>query len=201
MRPARLATRGLVWRRWPVFAIALSAWLWLSPCGAQPAATLPTDIPAQALDPALLEFARQSQLQLIYVSKVVIGRTTKGAPAGLTPVATLGRLLDGTGLSYEFLNARTVRVFAPVRSGATRPRALRNGGERPEARPDGSESVPIAEIVVTSSASNVPVGNVPASLAVWSQESMDASGIRDVVDIAALTPGTFLTLNSVVGSD
>jgi iron complex outermembrane receptor protein len=201
MRPARLATRGLVWRRWPVFAIALSASLWLSPCDAQSAATLPTDIPAQALDPALMEFARQSQLQLIYVSKVVIGRTTKGAPAGLTPISTLGRLLDGTGLSYEFLNARTVRIFAPVRSGATRPRALRNGGERPEARPDGSESVPIAEIVVTSSASNVPVGNVPASLAVWSQESMDASGIRDVVDIAALTPGTFLTLNSVVGSD
>jgi iron complex outermembrane receptor protein len=62
---------------------------------------------AQALD----AFAHQTGLQLVYVSEAVQGAFSKGAPAGLMPRETLSRLLEGTGVTFEFLNDRTVRLF------------------------------------------------------------------------------------------
>ncbi len=52
-------------------------------------------------------------LQVIYVSRLARARTSKGARAGLTPAEALPVLLEGTGLSFEFLNERTVRIFEP----------------------------------------------------------------------------------------
>ena len=70
---------------------------------------------AQALD----AFARQTGLQLVYVSHAVQGIISKGAPAGLTPRETLNRLLEGTGVTFEFLNERTVRIYPLAPSGNT----------------------------------------------------------------------------------
>jgi iron complex outermembrane receptor protein len=76
--------------------------------GSTPAAVAVAPMP---LSQALAAFAKQSGLQLVYVSEAGSGVMTKGAPAGLTPRETLTRLLEGTGLGFEFLNERTVRVF------------------------------------------------------------------------------------------
>src|SRR5262245_54830786 len=70
-------------------------------------------IPAQPLIQALTAFAAQTGLQLMYVSDIADGRPSKGAPAGLTPEQTLTRLLEGTHLTYEFLNERTVAIRSP----------------------------------------------------------------------------------------
>jgi predicted Zn-dependent protease len=51
-------------------------------------------------------------LQLAYLSETVHDQGTRGAPAGLAPREALARLLEGTGLTFEFLNDRTVRIFA-----------------------------------------------------------------------------------------
>jgi hypothetical protein len=79
---------------------------------AQSAGELTTDIPAQPLAGALAAFARQSGLELVYVSKLVQGQSSPGAPAGLAPRAALAHLLEGTGLQFEFLNERSVRIYA-----------------------------------------------------------------------------------------
>jgi iron complex outermembrane receptor protein len=60
---------------------------------------------------ALEEFAQRTGLQLVYVSEAVQGAFSKGAPGGLIPRETLNRLLEGTGVTFEFLNDRTVRIF------------------------------------------------------------------------------------------
>jgi len=84
---------------------------------AEPAAALaPTalaaDIPSQSLAPALENFAHQTGLQIVYVSSVVRDQKTQGVAAGLTPTDALARLLEGTGLRFEFLNERIVRILA-----------------------------------------------------------------------------------------
>src|SRR5262245_49442907 len=70
------------------------------------------DIAAQPLAQALNEFATQTDLQLVYVSGIAATRTSKGARRGMAAADALQGLLAGTGLRFEFLNERTVRIFA-----------------------------------------------------------------------------------------
>ena len=74
-------------------------------------ATYPRSLLAQAL----ASFARQTGLQIVYLSGVVREQRSPGAPAGLTPDAALTQLLAGTGLRFEYLNERSLRILpAPV---------------------------------------------------------------------------------------
>ena len=70
------------------------------------------DIAAQPLAQALSEFATQTGLQVVYVSGIAATQASKRAPRGLAAADALQRLLAGTGLRFEFLNDRTVRIFA-----------------------------------------------------------------------------------------
>src|SRR5437667_9728976 len=80
-----------------------------SPGGAQSATVLSADIAPQPLAQALTAFAQQTGLQLIYVSAVADAQQSRGARAGLSHAEALTRLLEDTGLQFEFLNARTVK--------------------------------------------------------------------------------------------
>ena len=80
------------------------------------------DIPPQPLAGALAEFARQTGLQLVYVSQLAKARASKGARAGLAPAEALPALLEGTGLGFEFLNERTVRIFESTTAAAAPPK-------------------------------------------------------------------------------
>src|SRR5262245_4571 len=78
---------------------------------AEASAELSHDIAAQPLVQALNEFAAQTGLQVIYVSRIAANRVSKGAPSGLRAADAMQRLLADTGLHFEFLNDRAVRVF------------------------------------------------------------------------------------------
>src|SRR5271167_3505907 len=82
-------------------------------------ATLAVDIPAQPMAQALAAFARQTGLQLVYVSGVVSNQRSRAASAGLSAGDALARLLQGTGLGFEYLTPRSIRIIAagllPVR--------------------------------------------------------------------------------------
>jgi len=101
---------------------ASSGFLVFSP--AEASEELSRDIAAQPLAQALSQFATQTDLQVVYVSGVVASQDSKGAPRGLPAAEALQRLLAGTGLRFEFLNARTVRIFEEsscVAPSATKP--------------------------------------------------------------------------------
>ena len=89
---------------WCVFAASASP---------APTEALSADVAPQPLAQALTAFANQTGLQLVYVSEMVGTRQTKGASAGVSLTAALTQLLDGTGLQFEFINARTVRIHTP----------------------------------------------------------------------------------------
>ena len=74
------------------------------------AVTQVTDIPPEGLGSALETFARNRKLQLIYATDDVESRHTDGAMGNLSTADALKRLLKGTGLSYQFLDDRTVTV-------------------------------------------------------------------------------------------
>lgn len=106
---------------------------------AQPSATQAneTEIAAQPLAQAVTAFAKQTGLQVIYVSGAVNGATSARVPLGLTPRETLTRLLEGTGLTFEFLNERTIRIYQSVSSSSSSSKATRVNDAQNVAPPDG----------------------------------------------------------------
>src|SRR3984885_15701855 len=75
---------------------------------------LTADIPAQPLAQALEAFARQTGLQVVYVSEVVQTQRSRAVSAGLSASNAIGRMLEGTGLQFEYLTPRSLRILAAV---------------------------------------------------------------------------------------
>jgi iron complex outermembrane receptor protein len=182
------------WLQWGV------VWIVLAPCvnGAAPAATLAADIGPRPVAEALAAFGRQAGLQLIYVSAIAETLQSKGARAGSTVSEGLAQLLDGTGLRFEFLNARTVRIFpAPAviaTTVAASPLPAQATGRRTVSRGFGLE-----EVVVTATRREERADKVPISMVVWTQEAMEASGVKGMDEIGALTPGVEFDFDSIIG--
>ena len=155
--------------------------------------TLSADIPPQPMADALAEFAHQTRLQFIYVSRIVKARVSPGAHAGQTAAEALPLLLDGTGLDFAFLNTRTVRIFE---SAAAAPVAQANAGAASKTRFSRSEPLTIGpdEVVVTGSRSMSGLNNaedaqsVATSLSVVSGDTLEAQKLGQLGDYAAYLP-------------
>jgi outer membrane receptor protein involved in Fe transport len=145
-------------------------------------AALTADIPAQPLPEALGTFARQTDLQLIYVSDVVDKQRSHAVSAGLSADAALAQMLQGTGLRFEHLTPQSVRIFAPLRAAQSRP-----GAE--ESQP------PVPEVLVTGSRIPVPA-NITATgpLVVVSAHDILLSGYTDTADVISVLPQMTTTL-------
>ena len=181
--------------------LALAALLALTPlyavAAADKATVLATAIAAQPVETAIAEYIRQTGVQVVFLSADAEGRRSHAVAAGTPGAAALTVLLQGTGLMVEVLNPREVRVYAPP--GATHPPPPPS--PRPLERAEPTESGSVAEVVVTSVSKIVPVERVPASLEVWTARALESSGVSSITDLAAHTPGAYLTLNTALGSD
>jgi outer membrane receptor protein involved in Fe transport len=162
--------------------------------GAEPV-RLSADIAPRPLTEALAAFGRQTGLQLIYVSSVAETQHSNGAPAGLAAPAALAQLLDGTGLTFEFLNARTVRIYAA-------PTILPTLTPSSPPAPHGvaqARAVGLEEVVVSGARGQELLSRVPIDMAVWTEEAMEVSHIKGIAEIAALTPGVVFGFSPITG--
>ena len=78
------------------------------------------NVPPESLSPALQQVATTYELQVLYPTQVAKDLKTHGAVGFFTPDDALKAVLSGTGLSYKYLDANTVTVFATAApAGAT----------------------------------------------------------------------------------
>lgn len=70
-----------------------------------------TAIAAQGLGPALQQLASERDVQFVYRSEIVGNRRTDGASGELTFEEALTQLLEGTGLTYQFLGDRAITII------------------------------------------------------------------------------------------
>jgi hypothetical protein len=70
-------------------------------------------IPSQSLEGALLEFTRQSGLQIIFFSALIHGQRSAELNGSYTIDAAMTALLAKSGLTFRVLNSRTVEVNPP----------------------------------------------------------------------------------------
>ena len=99
------------------FTIVTAALVLAGICPGQAAADLGSiaqfDIQPQPLPAALLKYAQQSGVQVTSPTEIVSGKTTQGVVGAFPADAALGRLLDGTTLSYKKIGSNTVSIVAP----------------------------------------------------------------------------------------
>jgi len=148
---------------------------------------LTADIPAQPLAQALEAFARQTGLQVVYVSEVVQTQRSRAVSSGLSASNALGRLLEGTGLQFEYLTPRSVHVLAA----AVRPPK--------QAVTQIPEREAVQEVIVTAEKRAESLNVVPISANVLTSAEMNAAGIKGISEIAAVTPGVEYDYNTQFG--
>jgi len=140
---------------------------------------LTADIPVQPLARALDALARQTGLQIIYVSADVGARASGAARRGMSAHEALSGLLVGTGLQVQFLTPVSVRILAPA-------------APRPSTAAQAASVVPLAasdEILITARHANEPVWSVPLSMALITGDDLRRSGIQNLDDLALAVPG------------
>jgi hypothetical protein len=70
-------------------------------------------IPSQSLEGALLEFTRQSGMQIIFFSDLIRGQRSAELNGSYTIDAAMTAMLAKSGLTFQVLNSRTVEVNPP----------------------------------------------------------------------------------------
>ncbi|TNC10018.1 TonB-dependent receptor [Methylobacterium terricola] len=113
---------------------------------AAPADAVALSIPDGPLEPALVRFTEQAKVKLVYGTDLTQSLTTTGLEGTFPPLEALGRLLDGTGLSYRRVSPSTLTLVNP--------RYAQLGG-RPE------ETVRLDEIVVEGRPATARAAGLP----------------------------------------
>ncbi|MCZ6831179.1 MAG: TonB-dependent receptor plug domain-containing protein, partial [Gammaproteobacteria bacterium] len=144
-------------------------------------------IPAQALSPALLAFARTTGVSLL-VAKRELEKVPAPALEGLmTAPEALQLLLADTSLGFRFVDRKTVSISADHRlaeldSGAAT-------GEPAPAASGNGEIGPIEEILVSSRRRSENQQLVPIPISVLLQDQIEDADIRNLQDVALRVPG------------
>jgi iron complex outermembrane recepter protein len=138
---------------------------------------LVADVPAQPIAQALAAFARQTGLQFLYVSGVVRDQRSHAVTAGLGANEALSQILEGTGLGFEYLTPRSIRiVVAPVapphQTAATAP----------------SEDE-LREVIVTANRREENLQNVPITIQVLTGETLANLNATTLDDFVKYLPG------------
>jgi iron complex outermembrane recepter protein len=121
---------------------------------------LAADIPAQPIAQALETFARQTGLQLVYVSGDVRKQRSHSVSAGIGANEALARMLEGTGLRFEYLTARSIRIL-PAVSGPPRQTAAKVPAEGE-----------LQEVIVTADRREENPQDVPMTIQVLTGETL-----------------------------
>jgi iron complex outermembrane recepter protein len=136
---------------------------------------LSADIPAQPLPQALAAFAQQTGLQFVYVSRIVHNQKSHPVSAGLRAEEALSRLLQGTGLRFEYLTPHSIRILTSTPP----PRTTRKKATDDE--PD--------EIIVTANRREETLQNVPITIQVLTGATLARLNATTFDDFVSYLPG------------
>ena len=103
-----------------------------------------TNIPAEGLGPALNALAKDRNFQIVYVTEEIANVRTDGAVGEFTTEEALKRLLAGTGLTFRYLDDKTVTIGSattpPGRSSRNSKAISSESSDDSNANPEGKKS-------------------------------------------------------------
>src|ERR1700761_3213503 len=203
--------------------LLLSGGLWVSVCLAVPGACLARaqvmqdapridfTIPAQPLATALIAFGKQANVQVLTAGCTIARFRSLGATGNFTAAAALSKLLENTGLVFEFTDKGTVVVTLPEPAGKTaspsKPRPQATELTAVEANAMISRDVGFkASLTSVGSRNDADLIDVPQSVSVVTRELMDSQqsltvedAVRNVAGVAFVEGSDGLPLFQIRG--
>jgi iron complex outermembrane receptor protein len=156
-----------------------------------------TRIAAEELSAALRELEKDRNLELIFFAEDVRGIHTGGASGDLTLDEALNKILAGTGLTYHYIDRKTVTIVPVQGTG-------RGSGfvvEHKSGQSVAKEHVTSEEVVVTARKRKEDIQNVPSAVSVISGAKLDEFGATQLTDYAAYVPGLSVVQGFSPGTD
>ncbi|WP_162313953.1 TonB-dependent receptor [Pseudoxanthomonas yeongjuensis] len=158
-------------------------------------------IPASSLREALDTLASQGDLSIVYAPELVAGKTTLGLSGHFASIEALRRLLEGSGLTWESINATTVvlkRASDPSPKRA--PAAKSANSSQKQQNPDEVTTLP--EVLVRGERGFSLNADIPRTrddvlpYVVFDRERIEQSGAANIDDFLKQR----LTMNTQQGS-
>ena len=163
---------------------------------AEPTTRKPTKIPAEDLRTALRTLESDRGLEVIFVAEDVRGVRTKGASGNLTLQEALDKTLADTGLTYHYVDNKTV-IIVPARSTPHRSSAVAN-----EAGPTTAKvPAPLQEVIVAAQRRQMDVRNQPYSISDIGGLELEEFGATRLSDYAAHARGLNVVQGAAAGQD
>ncbi len=144
-------------------------------------------IPAQPLATALIAFGKQANVQVLTSGSAIAGFRSAGLNGNFSHAVALSHLLQGTGLGFEFPDARTV-VVKPAKSPAAATAHRADNLEVKELTPVQADALVGQDVgflaTATSGASrnDADLIDVPQSVSIVTRELMDSQQVLTVAD-------------------
>ncbi|MGB3865623.1 MAG: TonB-dependent siderophore receptor [Xanthobacteraceae bacterium] len=155
------------------------------------------DIPPGSLSGALATFGQQAGLQITYLPEIATGRRSPGVSGRLAASDALGRLLQGSGLTWRFTNARTVAIEPPgaTTAGGSVPAGaisldtidVQGAGSDP-GKTEGTGSY-TPSVTATATGLQLSPRETPQSISVVTRQQMNDFSLRSINDVVDHTPG------------
>jgi iron complex outermembrane receptor protein len=154
-------------------------------------------IDAEEAPSSLLEFGRQSAVQILFATEKVKGVITNAVHGNYEPIDALRLLLKGTPLVVSE-KADGVLVVEPQRSAHPASTSSHSGTDStkdptvlssPSSGFANEDQTALNEIIVTANRREESLSKVPISMTALTESTMDSLGIKDLADVVRFTPG------------
>jgi iron complex outermembrane receptor protein len=165
------------------------------------------NIAAQDAASGLAQFSEQSQLQLLFDFDAVQGIRTQSVDGHLRVTDALGRLLNGTGLTFEVINERTISIVrdpelldGAMKSPLPVPRVVKREPE-PARIPDPQEdqperAAPVHEIIVTAEKREESLQRSALAVTALAANVAERQQMTDLRSVTTLIPNLQIGLSS-----
>jgi outer membrane receptor protein involved in Fe transport len=153
-------------------------------------------IAPQSVSTALKAFAAQSSMQVLFTEADVSAARTEGVNGNLAPREALLRMLEGTGLEFEFTAGQVVVVRRAVSQQRTSmlttdARVEATGGADPESSaPD--DGLRLEEIIVSATKRQSTLQQTGVTLSVLGNEELDRRSLVSATDYLSSVPGVYI---------
>jgi outer membrane receptor protein involved in Fe transport len=148
--------------------------------------------PAMSLVKALNAISRQSGIQVVYQAPLLKGRNARAFTGHLTVRQALDKALEGTGLTYEFVNGDTAvirRVSAPVARPAGSKPPARQGKAATDNGDGGGKTATLDAVTVTGT--RIRGGTSPSPTISIDQADFLQQGFSDLGEVIRDIPQNY----------
>lgn len=172
------------------------------------------EVAQQPLERALLEYSKQTGLQIAYVSALVQGKTSPGTRGRTDRDKALTDILEGTGLKHQFVNAGTVAIGPDQSASAYEPNLTARSKRTDDGNTEDADELdeekgasalagedePLSLGYQTVTGSRLMGGDPSARVYAFTAEEIAARGVSSLEDFFRRLPFTASTVTTQIAN-